>query len=84
MRETGWLRDTRTLVDGGTFCVSCATYLRLIRWSATCTFCAQRVDREDDAERDGWGYLVDGLGLMQPFCADCLAQLAEVDRGESS
>lgn len=82
MRDSGWLRDTRTLVDGGTFCVECATALRLIRWSATCTFCDRGVETEDEAERDGWGYLMDDLGVFRPFCATCLAQVARAERDE--
>jgi hypothetical protein len=36
----------------------------------TCTECGARVG-EDEAQAQRWGYWLDGLGDLYPFCAAC-------------
>ncbi len=72
MGEHGWVKDRNGLADGGTYCTGCAAALRLVRWSAVCVRCEHRVDDEDEAERAGWGYVINPLGELHALCPSCL------------
>jgi hypothetical protein len=73
MVERGWLTRDLGSEFPGTYCLGCASLLRLVLWSEVCSACGIRVESEEAAEREGWRYFTDPLGQLVPFCAICVA-----------
>ena len=72
MASEGWVTDTQLLVNGGTFCLSCAHLLRISRVPEYCAWCEITMLHEVAAELQGWVYFADELGEFHPCCPGCL------------
>ena len=73
MDEQGWLTRDGASEFPGTYCIRCASLLRLVLWAEDCASCGTEAASEDAAERDGWRYFANELGQLVPFCAACVA-----------
>lgn len=74
MAEAGWAVSPLTAAVPGTYCLQCASALRMLDWFLRCTECGAVVEGEDAAESDGWRFFPDQLGQLQPRCALCSAE----------
>jgi hypothetical protein len=72
LRPVGWTERTPAMGFAGLYCRSCSVALRTIELLLQCTGCGRHAD-EGTAERNGWGYLSDGVEL-HPICPDCAAR----------
>jgi hypothetical protein len=69
----GFVRRAADEPFAGTYCLDCASLLRLVLWSETCRRCGAHAASESAAERDGWRYFVGSSGRLVPCCAVCAA-----------
>ncbi|HXY16964.1 MAG TPA: hypothetical protein VEH79_02190 [Gaiellaceae bacterium] len=73
MRDTGWAVRVAPANFAGVYCLDCASALRLVPWWATCSECGRASRDEEQAEREGWRYLLDSAGELHPYCPRCLS-----------
>lgn len=78
--EHGWVTRDDVKDLSGTYCLSCAAHLRLIRWSEECVKCGKPAASERIAQREGWRYFADALGRLLPFCPGCAEFELELSR----
>jgi len=81
MGELGWVADASTSELPGSYCVRCASSLRLIPWSERCAVCGATVDNEDVADDAGWRYYADGEGELHVFCPSCAERAVRLALG---
>ena len=74
MSEHGWAVSPVTAAVPGTYCLECASALRMLDWFIRCTECGAVVESEATAEAHGWRFFPDQLGQLQPTCAVCSAE----------
>ena len=74
MTEHGWTIVPASAAVPGTYCMSCASALRMLDWFIRCVDCGDVVDGEAEAERCGWRFYADELGQLQPHCGFCSAE----------
>jgi hypothetical protein len=73
MVEQGWVvRPLKTEVPGS-FCLQCASALRMLDWFVRCVECGTTIESESAAEDTGWRFFPDPLGQLQPRCGACSA-----------
>ena len=72
MSDTGWAVRVAPANFAGVYCLECASALRLVPWWATCSECGRASRDEEQAEREGWRYLLDVAGELHPYCPRCL------------
>ena len=65
MLERGWTISPPAAAVPGTYCLSCASALRMLDWF---------VRSESDAEMNGWRFFPDELGQLQAHCGICSAE----------
>jgi hypothetical protein len=75
MLERGWTISSPAAAVPGTYCLSCASALRMLDWFVLCVDCGAIIESETDAERHGWRFFPDELGHFQPRCGICSAEL---------
>jgi hypothetical protein len=73
MAEHGWAVSPLSAAVPGTYCMSCASALRMLDWFVRCVDCGASVESEGAAERQGWRFFPDELGQLQPLCGLCSA-----------
>ena len=71
MAEHGWAISPISAAVPGTYCLSCASALRMIDWFVRCVECGATADDEAVAESLGWRFYPDQLGQLQPHCGLC-------------
>jgi hypothetical protein len=71
MDEHGWVVSPLTAALPGSFCLSCASTLRMLDWFVRCVDCGAIVESEAAAERASWRFFPDPLGQLQPHCRSC-------------
>lgn len=74
MSEHGWTISPPAAAVPGTYCLSCASALRMLDWFVRCVDCGAVVESEQVAEHQGWRFFSDELGQLQPHCALCSAE----------
>lgn len=74
MTEQGWTVSPPTAAVPGTYCLSCASALRMLDWFIRCVDCGAVVENETEAERQRWRFYPDELGQLQPHCGICSAE----------
>jgi hypothetical protein len=74
MAEHGWAISPLSAAVPGTYCLSCASALRMIDWFVRCVECGAIADDESVAESLGWRFYPDQLGQLQPHCGLCSAE----------
>lgn len=74
MTDHGWTISPPSAAVPGTYCLSCASALRMLDWFVRCVDCGAVVESELDAERYGWRFFPDELGQLQPHCGICTAE----------
>ena len=73
MFDAGWVKDAELLEAGGTFCLTCAHHLGIVRLAEQCVWCATPMADAVSAETLGWAYFADELGALHPCCPACLS-----------
>ena len=71
MAEHGWVVSPTTASVPGSFCLRCASALRMLDWFVRCVECGATVSCESAAEHAGWRFFQDPLEQLQPHCAGC-------------
>jgi hypothetical protein len=71
MDEHGWVMSPLTAALPGSFCLSCASALRMLDWFVRCVDCGASTENEVAAEHAGWRFFTDELAQLQPYCAAC-------------
>jgi hypothetical protein len=79
MTAEGWAVSPPSAVVPGTYCLSCASALRMLDWFVRCVECGTTVDDDAAAERSGWRFFPDALGALQPHCGLCTAERRRLD-----
>jgi len=74
MSAHGWAVSPLSSAVPGTYCLSCASALRMLEWFVRCVECGATVDDDTAAERSGWRFYPDSLGQLQPYCPLCSAE----------
>jgi hypothetical protein len=74
MSNQGWAVSPPSAPVPGTYCLSCASALRMLEWFVRCVECGATVHDDSVAERSGWRFFPDRLGQLQPHCALCTAE----------
>ena len=74
MTEHGWTVSPLSAAVPGTYCMSCASALRMLDWFVRCVDCGASVESEGTAEQQGWRFFPDELGQLQPLCGLCSAE----------
>lgn len=74
MTDRGWTISPEASPVPGTYCLRCASALRMLDWFVRCVACGAVADNEGDAERYGWRFFPDELGQLQPHCGICSAE----------
>jgi hypothetical protein len=74
MSEHGWTISPPAAAVPGTYCLRCASALRMLDWFVRCVDCGAVVENEQEAEQHGWRFFSDELGQFQPHCALCSAE----------
>jgi hypothetical protein len=74
MLERGWTISPPAAAVPGTYCLSCASALRMLDWFVRCVDCGATVESESDAEMNGWRFFPDELGQLQAHCGLCSAE----------
>ena len=69
--EHGWVVSPVTAHVPGSFCLACASALRMLDWFVRCVDCGATIESESAAEDGGWRFFPDPLGQLQPRCATC-------------
>jgi hypothetical protein len=75
MDRYGWAISPPSGEVPGSYCLSCASALRMLDWFVRCVACGATVESEADAERRGWRFHADDLGALQPYCGICSIEL---------
>jgi hypothetical protein len=75
MHQQGWAVSPPTAEVPGSYCLSCASALRMLQWFVRCVACGATVESEADAESRGWRFHPDELGQLQPYCGICSIEL---------
>ena len=73
MNAHGWVVSPLGATVPGSFCLSCASALRMLDWFVRCVDCGATVEHETVAEQSGWRFFADELGQLQPHCSPCSA-----------
>lgn len=73
MTEQGWAVSPPTAAVPGTYCLRCASALRMLEWFLRCVDCGATVEDDAAAERLGWRFFPDELGQLQAHCGLCVA-----------
>jgi hypothetical protein len=73
MDAQGWVVSPVVATVPGSFCLSCASALRMLEWFVRCLHCGATIENEVAAEQAGWRFFADELGELQPHCAACSA-----------
>ena len=73
MEELGWAESPLTAAVPGTYCLQCASALRMLDWFVRCSECGAIVESEAAAEAQGWRFFSDQLGQLEPSCGLCSA-----------
>ena len=73
MTDHGWTISPSSAPVPGTYCLSCASALRMLDWFIRCVHCGAIVESEVEAESQRWRFFADELGQLQPHCALCSA-----------
>lgn len=81
MSELGWIAHSSVPELPGSYCVRCASSLRLIPWSECCAVCGATVDDEGVADEAGWRYYADAHGELHVFCPACAERATRLARG---
>lgn len=71
MDEHGWLVSPLGSCLPGSYCLRCASALRMLDWFVRCVDCGATIENEGAAEQTGWRFFSDALGQLQPHCAAC-------------
>ena len=71
MDEHGWVVSPLTAPLPGSFCLRCASALRMLEWFVRCVDCGASIENEVAAEHAGWRFFADELAQLQPHCAMC-------------
>jgi hypothetical protein len=71
MTEHGWVVSPLSAAVPGSFCLRCASALRMLDWFVRCVVCGATSESESAAEDNGWRFFPDTLGQLQPRCASC-------------
>ena len=74
MDRDGWAVNPPSAEVPGSYCLSCASALRMLDWFVRCVACGAIVESEADAECRGWRFHADELGQLQPHCGICSAE----------
>jgi hypothetical protein len=75
MNRHGWAVSPPSADVPGSYCLRCASALRMLEWFIRCVECGALVDSEPIAERRGWRFHLDDLGQLQPHCPACSSRL---------
>ena len=67
MLNRGWTVRTEPAGFAGSYCQACAEALHLLPWSIRCTECGLLKADEAAADRAGFLYYADGLGVFCPI-----------------
>ena len=73
MVEHGWVVSPLSAAVPGSFCLRCASALRMLAWFVRCVECGDTIESESAAEESGWRFFPDSLGQLQPRCGRCSA-----------
>jgi hypothetical protein len=71
MTDHGWTISPPTGAFPGTYCLRCASALRMLDWFLRCVSCGAIIESEAEAERFAWRFFPDELGQLQPYCGLC-------------
>lgn len=71
METHGWAVSPPAATVPGSYCLACASALRMLQWFVRCLACGATVESETAAEREGWRFYADELGQLQPYCPIC-------------
>ena len=74
MDRTGWAVSPPSAEVPGSYCLRCASALRMLEWFHRCVVCGAIVESESVAERRGWRFHADELGQLEPYCGACSAE----------
>ena len=74
MDRYGWAVSPPSAEVPGSYCLRCASALRMLDWFVRCVECGATTGSEADAERLGWRFHADELGQLQPHCGICSAE----------
>ena len=74
MTDRGWTISPISAALPGTYCMRCASALRMLEWFVRCVDCGAVVESEAEAERQGWRFFEDELGQLEPRCGICSAE----------
>jgi hypothetical protein len=69
----GWVVSPLSAAVPGSFCLRCASALRMLDWFVRCVECGNTIESESAAEESGWRFFPDPLGQLQPRCTGCSA-----------
>jgi hypothetical protein len=75
MHRYGWAVSPPSAEVPGSYCLSCASALRMLEWFVRCVECGEIVESELVAECRGWRFHADALGQLQPHCPGCSSRL---------
>ena len=71
MDRYGWATSPPSGEVPGSYCLSCASALRMLDWFVRCAQCGATIESEAAAEDSGWRFFPDPLGQLQPRCPGC-------------
>jgi hypothetical protein len=71
MSRYGWAISPPSAEVPGSYCLRCASALRMLEWFVRCVACGAIVANETAAEESGWRFHADPLGQLQPHCPAC-------------
>ena len=71
MDRDGWAVSPPSAEVPGSYCLRCASALRMLDWYVRCVSCGAIVENETAAEDSGWRFHADELGQLQPHCPTC-------------
>ena len=74
MIQNGWTISPLSAAVPGTYCLSCASALRMIDWFVRCVECGATAEDENVAESLGWRFYPDQLSQLQAHCGLCSAE----------
>ena len=73
MDRHGWAVSPPSAEVPGSYCLRCASALRMLDWVVRCVSCGAIIENERAAEDSGWRFHADQLGQLQPYCPACSA-----------
>ena len=82
MTDHGWAVSPVTAAVPGTYCLRCASALRMLQWFVRCVECGATAESEAAAERLGWRYYSDALGNLEPRCGLCSVGVGAIQTAE--